>query len=259
VFKLVKIDTILAHRENYGGKRSTSSIKYIVIHFTANDGDKDENNAKYFRDNVIKASAHYFVDSNSITQSVPDNYVAYSVGGGRYTNYKVTGGASYYKKCTNANSISIELCDDLNNGFIYPSAKTIKNAIDLTEMLMKKYNIPKSRVIRHFDVNGKSCPSYWCGTKAKNEKWEDEFWDKLNLDDSVKKSTKKASKSFKVKVTASTLNVRTGVGTKYKVAEKIKKGEIYTIVSTKYVGASKWGKLKSGLGWINLSYTKTIK
>ena len=28
----------------------------------------------------------------------------------------------------------------------------------LEKYLMKKYNIPKNRVVRHFDVNGKNCP-----------------------------------------------------------------------------------------------------
>ena len=31
--------TLFANPKNYGGKRSLSSIKYIVIHYTANDGD----------------------------------------------------------------------------------------------------------------------------------------------------------------------------------------------------------------------------
>ena len=150
-----------AKSTNHGGKRSVDSIKYIVIHYTGNDGDTDENNGKYFHNNTVKASAHYFVDSDSVTQSVPDNYVAWSVGGSRYGNCSKTGGGKYYGKCTNANSISIELCDDAKNGKIYPSKATIENAISLTKKLMKKYSIPKSRVIRHFDVNGKSCPEYW--------------------------------------------------------------------------------------------------
>lgn len=249
----------IANRNNYGAKRSTSKIKYIVIHFTANDGDRDENNGKYFANNIVRASAHYFVDSDSVTQSVPDNYVAWSVGGSRYSNYKETGGATYYNKVTNTNSISIELCDDVKNGKIYPSAKTIANAIELTEKLMKQYNVPKSRVIRHFDVNGKLCPAYWSGTKAKNKKWETEFWDKLNLDKSAKKSTVKKSTPYTVEITTTPLMVRAGAGADYKVVTSVKKGEVYTIIATKKVGMSTWGKLKSGVGWINLKYSKKVK
>lgn len=165
----MNIKTDLANRANYGDARSINSIKYIVIHYTANDGDTDENNGAYFRNNAIETSAHYFVDSDSITQSVPDDYVAWHCG------------AIVYKhdKCRNANSIGIEICDDTKNGVIYPSAKTIANTIELVESLMKKYNIPKANVIRHYDVTSKICPAYWCGTKDKDAKWKSEFLDRI--------------------------------------------------------------------------------
>ena len=34
----------------------------------------------------------------------------------------------------------------------------MKNAADLVKLLMKKYNVPVERVIRHYDVTGKVCP-----------------------------------------------------------------------------------------------------
>lgn len=170
--------TNLAHKSNYGFKRSTSKISYIVIHYTANDGDSDESNAKYFK-SLRYASAHYFVDDDSVTQSVPDDYVAYSVGGSKYNNCASTGGGKYYGKATNDNTLNIELCDCVKDGKIYPNKATIENAIALTKTLMKKYGIPKERVIRHFDVTGKSCPAYWCGSTDKNNKWKTEFWNKL--------------------------------------------------------------------------------
>lgn len=188
----MKIKEYLANKNNYGGKRSTSDIKYIVIHYTGNDGDSDEGNSKYFNNNIVKASAHYFVDDDSITQSVPDNYIAYAVGGSRYNDYKTTGGAKFYKECMNSNSISIELCDEVKDGKVYPSKKTIENALELTKDLMKKYNIPASRVIRHFDVNGKKCPAYWCGNDEKNKKWKTVFHNKLS---STTNTTTKTSKT----------------------------------------------------------------
>ena len=175
-----KLKKKYANKSNYGAKRSTSNIKYIVIHYTANDGDTDEGNANYFASRIIKASAHYFVDDDSVTQSVPDNYVAWSVGGSKYNNCKTTGGGKYYTKCTNSNSISIELCDTKKDCKIYPTKKTIENAIELTRKLMKKYNIPSTNVIRHFDVTGKTCPAYWCGTSEKNQLWKTEFHNKLS-------------------------------------------------------------------------------
>lgn len=181
--------TNIANKANYGGKRSTDKIKYIVIHYTTNDGDTDENNGKYFANNIVKASAHYFVDDDSVTQSVPDNYIAYAVGGSKYKNCSTTGGGKYHGKCTNTSSISIELCDDVKNGVVYPSAATIANAVELTKELMKKYGIPKENVIRHFDVTGKSCPAYWCGSAEKDAKWLSEFWNKLDAAAVAKNAT----------------------------------------------------------------------
>lgn len=180
--------TKTANENNYGGWRDTSTIKYIVIHYTANDGDTDENNGKYFANNIVKASAHYFVDDDSVTQSVPDNYIAWSVGGNKYSNCTKTGGGKYYKKVTNSNTLNIEICDDMKNGVIYPSVKTIENVLELTKKKMKEYNIPAKNVIRHFDVNGKSCPTYWCGTAEKDAKWKSEFWNKLSTPLSPTKS-----------------------------------------------------------------------
>lgn len=156
------LKTNYADKSNYGGYRSISKIKYIVWHYTANDGDSDEANGLFFKKNKNRgASAHYFVDDDSVTISVPDTYVAWSVGGKRYSNYRTTGGASLYKICTNTNSINIELCDTRKNGKYDVTEATLQNAIDLTRKLMAKYDIPISNVVRHFDVTGKSCPVYY--------------------------------------------------------------------------------------------------
>lgn len=247
------LKTNLANRSNYGSSRNLGNIKYIVIHYTANDGDTDENNGKYFKNNIVKASAHYFVDDDSVTQSVPDNYIAWSVGGSKYNNSATTGGGSYYGKCGNANSISIELCDDVKNGVIYPSAKTIENAIELTKALMKKYGISQSNVIRHFDVTGKACPAYWCGSSVKNNNWKTEFFNKLSSADPV------VNESFKARVTITDLNIRTGAGTNYAKVGYIKPG-VYTITEVKSGkgSSSGWGKLKSGAGWISLDYATRL-
>ncbi len=167
--------TLLANIKNYGGKRSLKSIKYIVIHYTANDGDKAINNAKFFHNNVVKASAHYFVDDDSWIKSVPLHNIAWSVGGKKYSNCAKTGGGKFYGICTNANSINIEMCDTVKNGKIYPTQATINNTIALARKLMKQCNVDKDHVIRHFDVTGKTCPAYW----VDDEKWKKEFLDKL--------------------------------------------------------------------------------
>lgn len=243
----------LANKKNYGGKRLLGAIKYIVIHYTTNDGDTDENNGKYFANSVVNASAHYFVDDDSVTQSVPDDYVAWAVGGKKYNDCAKTGGGKYYLQATNTNTLNIEICDDVRNGIVYPSQATIENVIAFTKAKMKEYNIPKERVIRHFDVTGKYCPKYWMD----DAKWKAEFWNKL---DDVKVEEPKTDVPFSIKVDkvvkGDVLNIR-----KEPKANAQKTGQLayndpntYTIVEVK----DGWGRLKSGAGWIYLYYTKRV-
>ncbi len=167
-----------ANAGNVGGTRAASGIRYIVIHYTGNDGDTALNNAKYYASNVVKTSAHYFVDAKEVIQSVDDLRIAWAVGGKKYPSCPQTGGGTLHGRCLNANSISIELCDAKKDGVYAPSAKTVAQALELTKALMKKYNIPASNVIRHFDVTGKLCPAYWSGRENAG-KWESEFHGKL--------------------------------------------------------------------------------
>ena len=60
--------------------------------------------------------------------------------------------------------------------------------------------------------------------------------------------------AYKVKVTTSALNIRSGPGTNNKIVGVIRDRGVYTIVDEK----SGWGKLKSGAGWISLKYCKKI-
>ena len=65
--------------------------------------------------------------------------------------------------------------------------------------------------------------------------------------------------SYRVRTTADVLNIRKGPGTNYGVAGQIKGKGIYTIVAEAAgPGATKWGKLKSGAGWISLDYVTKL-
>lgn len=245
---------ILANTSNYGSKRSKSNIKYLVYHYTANKGDTAENNGNYFKNNIVNASANFFVDDTMVVESVPPEYIAWAVGGSKYSNCVSTGGGTYYGKATNKNTIHIEMCGDKNGN---ASTKTQENAITLGKELMEKYNIPIENVIRHFDVNGKRCPAYFCYSDTNDKAWK-EFKARLDGEkENINKkntSTTKNKLPYKVKITANVLNVRNGAGTKYKINTQVKKGEVYTIVEEK----SGWGKLKSAAGWISLEYVKKI-
>lgn len=134
---------------NYAKGRS-KAVEYIVVHFTANNGDTAAGNLNYFANNKVSASAHYFVDENEVCQSVKESDVAYHCGAKKYRH----GG------CRNGNSIGIEMCSRKDgNGRYYIKEEVVKRTAELVKELMKKYGIPKSRVLRHYDVTGKNCPA----------------------------------------------------------------------------------------------------
>lgn len=72
-------------------------------------------------------------------------------------------------------------------------------------------------------------------------------------------STEQAFTPYRVKVTVDALNIRKGPGVNYNISDTIRDEGVYTIVAEGYgKGANKWGRLKSGAGWISLDYVKKI-
>lgn len=141
-----------ANSKNYI-KGRTKGIEYIVLHYTGNFGDTAKNNADYFAREEIGKSAHYFCDETSVWNSVYDSDRAQHCGGDKQGS---TGGA-FFGKCTNGNSIGIEMCIYDKKGNIRQG--TIETAIWLTKQLMATYGVKADKVIRHFDVTGKICPA----------------------------------------------------------------------------------------------------
>lgn len=63
---------------------------------------------------------------------------------------------------------------------------------------------------------------------------------------------------YTVQVTISDLRIRKGPGTNYVANGYTGKGVFTIVAEAAGQGASKWGKLKSGAGWISLDYAKKI-
>ena len=147
-----------------------SRIKYIVIHYVGALGGA-EDNVRYYASRYVGASAHYYVGFNGeIWRSVRDQDIAWSVGGMAYV----------HPECRNSNSLNIELCvrkkstrtmGATDKDWYFEDA-TVKSAIELTKYLMAKYNVPASRVIRHYDVNHKVCPNPYVYNNTKH-RWTD--------------------------------------------------------------------------------------
>ena len=136
-------------------------IKYIVIHFTSNNGDTALNNCNYFSGANRGASAHYFIGD--------DEYInLYPINGRR--ECPVVQNLQTRQYCRNMNSISIEMCSRIGaDGKYYIRDGIVEQTIKLTRYLMNKYGVPAQNVLRHYDVWGKQCPEPFV---RKPELWE---------------------------------------------------------------------------------------
>lgn len=145
--------------------RKADDIKFIVVHYTGNNGDTARNNLRYYSSNIVKASAHFFVDEKEVCCSVPFDSVAWHCG----TTWEYR-----HKTCRNANSIGVEMCSRrYENGTYYFKSETVELAAQFIAQQMRIYKIPIENVVRHYDVTGKLCPkpfvnsATWDGFKRK--------------------------------------------------------------------------------------------
>lgn len=235
----MKINVKLAKSISYGNKRAFEDVKYIVIHYTGNKGDSAKNNAEYFAiSNARQAGAHFFVDKQGeIYKSINMNRIAYAVGG---VYSQKSGAGVYYGKCTNSNSVSIELCDCITG----TNWEQMKAAKQLIAHIQKKCPNAKT-IIRHWDVNGKDCPAPMTGKG--NTKWKHLY---RYLTEGYQ---------YKAQVVKSCWIRSSG---KVALANKIRKakvGETFKVV--KVVGS--WGRLKAKTKdnkwrWINLKKVQEL-
>lgn len=164
------IEIVPAYISTHITKSAGRKIDYIAVHYTAGVSSK-AGSAKAVRNVFNKkesrgASADFAVDDATIVQINPDlrNYYCWSVGDAKN---KYSSGGRLYKTATNKNTVSIEICSNLAKGANKDAANhagwtftgaALDNARKLIRYLMKKYNVPKANVVRHYDVSGKLCP-----------------------------------------------------------------------------------------------------
>lgn len=152
-------------------KKAGREVKFVVMHYTGNVKDKAESNAKYFYNNNLSASAHFFVDEESVFQSVELKDIAWHCG----TKGK------YYNSCRNSNSVGIEMCCKENYTV---SEKTQENAARLCALVCRAIDIKADEVdafvIRHFDVTHKMCPKQWIQNEGEFVKFKERVKEILN-------------------------------------------------------------------------------
>ena len=151
------MEFVACNTDNYRAGR-TQTVRYIVMHYTANNGDTAKNNCDYYhRVGGLQASAHYFVDEYGAMQSVREGDTAWHCGARAY----------WHPECRNANSIGIEMCSRKRaDGSYYIKPETVANAAALAKDIMQRYGIDTDHVLRHYDVTGKRCPMPWVDDPA---------------------------------------------------------------------------------------------
>ena len=127
------------------------------------------------------------------------------------------------------------------NDAVYYDGKDIPDWVITKKWIVK--SISGDRVIIDKSVDGKNSIN-----SAVNAKY-------LSVEDEGKKEFE----HYLIKVNTDVLNIRSGAGTNHTVVGSIKKNEVYTIVNeADGYGATKWGLLKSGVGWISLDYCEKL-
>lgn len=185
----MNIPFVPADPSNYYSGRGGNSIKYIVVHYTAGNGDTAMNNAQYFHNNSgLNASAHYFMDENSVVQSVRDTDGAWHCGGPLESSHH-----PLHNICMNRNSLGVEMCSDKVNGKYVITAQTVDRTVELVRWLMDKYGIDVDHVVRHYDVTGKDCPEPWVRNPQLWQKFKDMLTEK-EVEDMTEAQTRNIAK-----------------------------------------------------------------
>ena len=135
-------------------RERAEKVTYIIIHYTGAEGTAADN-VKYFNAGNRSASAHYFVDRSGEIREYcdPKKWYAWHCGGSLESSHH-----PYYGKCTNGNSIGIEICTHYNGKNWEFTKEAVAAAEELAKYLMQQFGVPAENVIRHWDVTGKSCP-----------------------------------------------------------------------------------------------------
>ena len=122
--------------------RENRNIKLIVIHYTGMQSRIES--IRRLNNKKSKVSCHYLIDrKGKILRMVDDNKIAWHAGKSKWKNFK------------NINKVSLGI-ELVNKGhkFGYQSFSNlqIKNLINLTKLLKRKYKIINSNIIGHSDI-----------------------------------------------------------------------------------------------------------
>ncbi|TWS99286.1 N-acetylmuramoyl-L-alanine amidase [Streptococcus cuniculipharyngis] len=212
-------------------------VNLIVIHHNAGTSDEAARRTWYVATGV-GTSAHYQVADDKIWGCVGEESVAYHAG-----DYP-----------TNQRSIGIEHLNNSGAPNWTISEATYRNSAKLIADICQRYGIPidRNHIVPHQSISATACPGDIDLDKL--VRMAQEVAKGASL---AKSETVAQSGSFRVKVVVKDLNVRKAPSLSAAKSGVAKMG-VYTITETKTADGHEWGKLKSGAGWIALTYVKRL-
>ena len=230
----------------------------VTIHNTQDLPGVEDDAEQYTRAtwpncNMGGVVVHYYVDDLGAWQNLKENEAAWHASDG-------TGRGNY-------GTVAIEVIMDGPEGKANAAAEA--NAARLAASILHRHGLGVDRLYTHNHWMGladrivagakKNCPVYilphWSRFKAAVQKQLEELDGKPAA---AGGTTAESKVPYVVRITATDLNIRKGPGTNYSVVGVIKPGA-YTIVSVAMgPGATAWGKLKSGIGWVPLDFCEKV-
>lgn len=247
ISKLAKT-TIPAAKDNYSQGRSGYKICKITPHHMAGVLTAEQCGAIFQRSSRDASSNYGIGNDGTIICYVDENDRAWTSS----------------SKSNDCQAITIEVSNSSTGGNWPISDAAWNSLIELSVDICTRHNF---RLVYDGTKNGSlTCHRMFAATACPGTYLESKLPElarivNARLDVNSKPETKpeQPSDSYLVKVKVDVLNIREKAGTDSKVVGQIKDHGTYTIIAeSDGKGASKWGKLKSGAGWISLDYVDKI-
>lgn len=224
--------------------RGFDDIDYITVHYTAEPGVSALRECMSFENQYRAASAHFFVDEDGIWRCVMDRDISWHCGNDVY----------YHDACRNDNSIGIEMCclkgdpvhaDSPYDPDWYFAEETMENTAELVRELMMRYGVPLENVVRHNDVSHKTCPAPFVNDFSAWQAFLDRVGQyKTDYDG-----------SYPARITRSSVSVRSGPGTSYRVVKTLQRNDTVTVLEELGRDNEKNGRwVRTEDGWIFYEY-----
>ncbi len=237
--KLTKVKGIVKHST---GVNNPNLVRYIGTH--ANLGVND---GMHWNKSGVYKCVHFMIGKDAegevkCYQTLPLDFQCWGCGTGKKGSY-------------NESHIQYEILEDDMMDQTY-FTKAFALARELDAYLCNKFNLNSSAIVSHSEAHKQG----YASNHADCDHWLNKFgrtmaMERAEVNQLLNETTKETpkpttmTKTYLVKIKVATLGVRNGPGMTYRTVMTVKKNQIYTIVETQ----GRWGRLKSGAGWINVS------